>query len=72
MSVGESTLTSGGNANHDRNATINPNQEKKKTRPYLSTGFSTGIDLALQLMGLISGVATNSRIELVKVIANQP
>lgn len=26
--------TNGGNAYHDRNATMNPSQEKKNTRPY--------------------------------------
>jgi hypothetical protein len=47
---------------------MKPSQEKKKTRPYLSKGFNTGIDLALQLMGFIPGGATNSRAKFVRVI----
>lgn len=34
---------------------MNPNQEKKYTRPYLLKGFRTGMDLALPLTGLTSG-----------------
>jgi hypothetical protein len=48
-------LTSGGKAYHDKNATINPNQEKKKTLPYLSNGLNIGTDVALWVLGLISG-----------------
>ena len=40
---------------HDRNATMNPNQVKKKVRPYLSNGFRIGMDLALRLIGLTTG-----------------
>lgn len=32
-----------------------PIHEKKKTRPYLLTGFRTGMDLAFLLYGLSSG-----------------
>jgi hypothetical protein len=32
-----------------------PNQEKKNTLPYWLTGFSTGMDLAFLLMGLMVG-----------------
>jgi len=32
-----------------------PIHEKKNTRPYLLTGFKTGIDLAFLLYGLSSG-----------------
>lgn len=39
---------------------MNPSHEKKKTRPYWSNGFSTGIDLAFLLLGLTSGGATRS------------
>jgi len=40
---------------HDRNATMNPNQVKKKVRPYLSNGLRIGMDLALRLIGLTTG-----------------
>lgn len=39
---------------------MNPSHEKKNTRPYWSNGFRTGTDLALRLLGLISGEATSS------------
>jgi hypothetical protein len=34
---------------------MKPSQEKKNTRPYLSKGFKIGIDLALLLIGFVSG-----------------
>lgn len=34
---------------------MKPNQEKKKTRPYMPIGLSRGIDRAFLLMGLMSG-----------------
>jgi hypothetical protein len=41
---------------HDQNAIMNPNQEKKKTRPYtLVTGLRNGMDWAFLLMGLMAG-----------------
>lgn len=51
----------------DQKASKNPNHEKKKTRPYLLIGFSTGIDLALWLAGLISGSLQSS--ETLKAMA---
>ena len=39
-----------------QNATMNPHHEKKNTRPYTSTRLSTGMDRALRLIGLTSGV----------------
>lgn len=53
--------TRGGNAYHDRNATMNPSHEKVNTRPYLSKGLRTGIDNAFRLLGLISGETKSSR-----------
>lgn len=41
----------------DKNATMNPIQEKKKVLPYLLRGFNSGMDRALPLRGLISGAA---------------
>lgn len=49
------TDNSGGNAYQDQKAMKKPNQEKKKTRPYMSMGLNTGIDRALWLIGLTSG-----------------
>jgi hypothetical protein len=43
------------------NATINPHQEKKKTRPYTLNGFKPGIDLAFLLIGLTSGALKRTR-----------
>ena len=40
---------------HDQKASMKPNQEKKKTRPYLLTGFRIGTCRALPVMGLTSG-----------------
>lgn len=40
----------------DQKANRKPNQEKKKTRPYLFTGFKTGTDRAFLVMGLTSGL----------------
>lgn len=34
---------------------LKPNHEKKKTRPYTSKGFRTGIERAFRLIGLVSG-----------------
>lgn len=48
-------LTSGGNANQDKNATKNPSHEKKNTLPYLLMGFNIGTDNALYVTGLMSG-----------------
>lgn len=46
---------------HDQNATINPNHEKKKVRPYVvDTGLRNGIDRALWLIGLTSGARQSS------------
>lgn len=51
------TLGSCLSTHHDQKAIKNPNHEKKKTRPYLLTGFRAGIERAFWLMGLISGCA---------------
>lgn len=40
-----------------QNATMKPNHEKKKTRPYTFHTLNMGIDRALRLTGLISGAA---------------
>ena len=48
-------LTSGGNVYHAQNAIMNPNQEKKKTRPWGSTGLRTGTLRAFLLTGLSTG-----------------
>lgn len=37
---------------------MNPNHEKKKTRPYLLTGFNTGMVRAFELIGLTTGAET--------------
>jgi hypothetical protein len=42
-------------AYQDQNAMKKPNQEKKNTLPYWLMGFSTGMDLAFLLMGLMVG-----------------
>jgi hypothetical protein len=39
----------------DQKAMKKPSQEKRKTRPCLLRGFSTGIERALPLRGLSSG-----------------
>lgn len=44
-------LTNGGNAYHERKATMKPTHEKKNTRPYWSNGFRIGIDLAFRVPG---------------------
>jgi hypothetical protein len=38
-----------GEAYHDQNAMKKPRYEKKKTRPYLSNGLKTGMDVAFLL-----------------------
>lgn len=38
-----------------QNATKNPNQAKKKTRPYILTGLKPGIERAFRLTGLTTG-----------------
>jgi hypothetical protein len=45
----------------DMKATMNPHQEKKKTRPYTLNGFKAGIDLAFLLIGLSSGALKRIR-----------
>lgn len=40
---------------HDQKAMKNPRYEKKKTRPYLSTGLKIGMDFAFFVMGFTSG-----------------
>lgn len=50
----------------ERNATKNPDHEKKKVRPYLLSGFRIGIERALRLMGLTSGAS--QRCEALKPI----
>jgi hypothetical protein len=45
----------GGGIYQDQKAMKKPSQEKKKTRPYLLRGFSTGIERAFPLRGLSSG-----------------
>ena len=42
-------------AYHDQNAIMNPNHEKKNTRPYTLTGFRHGIDRALRFTGFTIG-----------------
>ncbi len=42
-------------AYQDQNATKKPNHAKKKTRPYMLTGFRPGIERALRLTGLTTG-----------------
>lgn len=49
--------TSGGKVYQAQNATMKPNHDVKNTRPCTSRILSTGIDRALRLTGLISGVA---------------
>lgn len=61
--------TRGGNAYHERNATMNPSHENVKTRPYLSKGLKTGIDKAFRLLGLTSGEMKSS---FTKSIAHVP
>lgn len=63
-------LTSGGNAYHDRKATMNPSQEKKNTRPYLSNWLRAGIDLALWFAGFVSGETKRSSRKLVAIIGD--
>ena len=58
-------LTRGGNAYHERKATMNPIHEKKKTRPYWSKGLRMGIDLAFRLLGLTSGEVNNNLTKLI-------
>ena len=53
-------LSSGGKAYQLQNATKKPNQEKKKTRPYLLIGFNKGKERAFLLMGLTSGALNRS------------
>lgn len=43
-----------------------PHQEKKNTRPYLLTGFSTGMLLAFWLTGLIAGLC--QRLDTVTIL----
>jgi len=50
----------------ERNATKNPDHEKKKVRPYLLIGLRTGIERALWLMRLTSGAS--QRCEALKPI----
>lgn len=47
-------------AYHDQNAMKKPHQEKKNTLPYWLMGFSTGIDLAFLLMGLMVGAVQST------------
>ena len=42
-------------AYQDQKASMNPNQAKVNTRPYMLTGFKPGIDRAFRLIGLTSG-----------------
>lgn len=49
-------------AYQDQNASRKPNQEKKNTLPYWSTGFRKGTDLAFLVMGLISGACHSEAI----------
>jgi len=49
------SVNSGGKAYHDRNAIMNPDQEKKNVRPYLFNGLRIGIERALRLIGFTSG-----------------
>ena len=53
------SLTSGGKAYQLRKAQKKPSQLKKNTRPYLSKGLKTGIDLALRFKGFTSGAEYN-------------
>lgn len=45
---------------HAQNEIMNPNQEKKNTRPYMLTTLSIGTVLAFLLTGLIVGAFTRS------------
>jgi hypothetical protein len=47
---------------------LNPNQAKKNTRPYLSTGLRIGIERALPLTGLISGAAQREERPMIEVL----
>ena len=49
--------TSGGKVYHAQKAIMNPNHEKKKTRPYTLTTLKNGMDRAFRLTGLTSGAA---------------
>lgn len=42
-----------------QNATKNPNQEKKNTRPYILMGLNPGIERAFRLTGLTTGALHN-------------
>ena len=52
----------------DQKARKNPNQAKKKTRPYMLMGFKPGIDLALRLTGLTSGACHRVATPILKVV----
>jgi hypothetical protein len=54
------TITTEMAAYHDQNAIKKPHQEKKNTLPYWLTGFSTGMDLAFLLMGLMVGAVQST------------
>jgi hypothetical protein len=53
-------LTNGGNVYHAQKAIMNPNHEKKNTRPYMFMGFRAGTDLAFRFTGLTSGAPYRS------------
>lgn len=64
LCAGEGYLkrTRGGNVYQAQKATINPNQEKKNTRPYMLMGLKKGIERAFRLIGFTSGASHSTEI----------
>ena len=58
-------LTNGVQAYQDMKAIINPIVEKKNVRPYIFTGFNTGTDFALLLIGFTGGARHSTEIAIV-------
>ena len=54
--------TRGGKVYQAQKATINPNQEKKNTRPYRLMGLKKGIERAFRLIGFTSGASHRAEI----------
>lgn len=65
----------GGKAYQDQKAIKKPNQEKKKTLPYLLKGLRIGMERAFPLTGLISGacqsVWTLNMVKLVQYLRKE-
>ncbi len=58
--LGELRLTRGGKVYQAQKAIMNPNHEKKNTRPYMLMGLKKGIDRAFRLIGFTSGADQRS------------